>query len=75
MTAMKPLLLSATLLALGNAAFAQQFAGQVVTMIVNYSAGGPTDVEARVVAQHLPTLFKRQLHWDSRELCSPSFFV
>ena len=53
MTAMKPLLLSAILLALGNAAFAQQFAGQAVTMIVNYSAGGPTDVEARVVAQHL----------------------
>lgn len=23
-------------------------------MIVNYTAGGPTDVEARVVAQHLP---------------------
>ena len=56
MTAMKPLpgLFSALLLMLGNAAFAQQFAGQVVTMIVNYSAGGPTDVEARVVAQHLP---------------------
>ncbi len=35
-----------------SAAFGQQFSG-VVTMIVNYTAGGPTDVEARVVAQHL----------------------
>ena len=42
------------LLSLGNAAFAQQFSGQVVTMIVNFSAGGPTDVEARLAARHLP---------------------
>jgi len=56
MSAMKPLLglLSAILLAAGNAAFAQQFAGQTVTMIVNYSSGGPTDVDARIVARHLP---------------------
>ena len=46
-------LLAATLLAVGNAAFAQQFS-EVVTMIVNYSAGGPTDIEARIVARHLP---------------------
>ena len=37
-----------------NTAFAQQFSGQVVTMIVNYGAGGPTDIEARIVAKHLP---------------------
>ena len=49
MSAMKPLLLSAILLALGNAAFGQQFAGQNITMIVNFSAGGPTDVEGRVI--------------------------
>lgn len=56
MPATKPLLglLSAVLITIGSPAFAQQFSGQVVTMIVNYSAGGPTDVEARVVAQHLP---------------------
>src|SRR5512134_35148 len=54
--ATKPLLglVFATLLAAGNAAFAQQFAGQVVTMIVNYTAGGPTDIEARIAARHLP---------------------
>ena len=56
MSAMKPLLglLSAILLAAGNAAFAQQFTGQTVTMIVNFTAGGPTDIEARIVARHLP---------------------
>ena len=42
------------LLALGNAAVAQQFSGRVVTLIVNYAAGGPTDIEARIVARHLP---------------------
>jgi len=56
MTAMKFVsgLFAALLLALGNAAYAQQFSGQVVTMIVNYTAGGPTDIEARIVARHLP---------------------
>jgi tripartite-type tricarboxylate transporter receptor subunit TctC len=44
----------AVLLTGGSAAFAQQFSGQPATMIVNYSAGGPTDIEARIVARHLP---------------------
>ena len=35
-------------------AFAQQFAGQTVTVIVNFTAGGPTDIEARIFARHLP---------------------
>ncbi|MBI2317932.1 MAG: hypothetical protein HYU75_13305 [Betaproteobacteria bacterium] len=47
-------LFSALLLALAGTAFAQQFAGQTVTMIVNYPAGGPTDIEARILARHLP---------------------
>ncbi|MBI4291092.1 MAG: hypothetical protein HY661_06415 [Betaproteobacteria bacterium] len=47
-------LLFALLLAAGNAALAQQFSGQVVTMIINYPAGGPTDIEGRIVAKHLP---------------------
>ena len=59
MTAMKFVcgLLAALPLALltwGNAAFAQQFSGRVVTMIVNYTAGGPTDIEARLIARYLP---------------------
>jgi len=56
MQAMKPIvgLFFAIVLAIGNAAFAQQFSGQTVTMIVNNPAGGPTDIEARIVAKHLP---------------------
>jgi tripartite-type tricarboxylate transporter receptor subunit TctC len=47
-------LLTALSLVLSNAAIAQQFAGRPVTMIVNYTAGGPTDIDARLVARHLP---------------------
>lgn len=58
MPSIKPVLRSGLvcgiLLATANAALAQQFAGQTVNVIVNFSAGGPTDVEARVVARHLP---------------------
>ena len=56
MTAMKFVcrLLAVIPLALGNASVAQQFAGQNITMIVNYSPGGPTDIDARIVARHLP---------------------
>jgi hypothetical protein len=34
---------------------AQFYKGKTVTMIVNYPAGGPTDLEGRIVAQHLPS--------------------
>ncbi len=47
-------LFGTALLAVAGTACAQQFAGQNVNVIVNFSAGGPTDVEARVVARHLP---------------------
>ena len=33
---------------------AQFYKGKTITMIVNYAAGGPTDIEGRIVAQHLP---------------------
>ena len=33
---------------------AQYYKGKTITMIVNYPAGGPTDIEGRVVAQYLP---------------------
>ena len=36
------------------AALAQQYKGKTITMIVNYPAGGPADIEGRIVAQHLP---------------------
>ncbi|MFL6799174.1 MAG: Bug family tripartite tricarboxylate transporter substrate binding protein [Xanthobacteraceae bacterium] len=38
----------------GNPTFAQLYKGKTVTMIVNYPAGGPTDIEGRIIAQHLP---------------------
>lgn len=34
-------------------AAAQFYKGRTVTMIVNYPAGGPADIEARIVARHL----------------------
>jgi tripartite-type tricarboxylate transporter receptor subunit TctC len=38
-----------------NAAEAQQpfYAGKQITILVNYDAGGPTDIEARLLSQHL----------------------
>jgi hypothetical protein len=35
-------------------ASAQYYKGKTITMIVNYPPGGPTDIEGRIVAQHLP---------------------
>jgi hypothetical protein len=35
-------------------ACAQYYKGRTITMIVNYPPGGPTDIEGRIVAQHLP---------------------
>ena len=46
--------LMAFAIALPGAAQAQHYKGKTITMIVNYAAGGPTDIEARIVAQHLP---------------------
>jgi hypothetical protein len=37
-----------------DGAQAQFYKGKTITMIVNYPAGGPTDLEGRIVAQHLP---------------------
>lgn len=42
------------LTAFAENAEAQFYRGRTVTLIVNYPAGGPTDIEARIVAQHLP---------------------
>jgi hypothetical protein len=43
-----------TLAAVPGNAEAQYYKGKTITMIVNYPAGGPSDLEARIVAQHLP---------------------
>ncbi len=42
------------LTAASDTALAQFYRGKTVTMIVNYPPGGPTDIEGRIVAQHLP---------------------
>jgi tripartite-type tricarboxylate transporter receptor subunit TctC len=44
----------AILFVLASVAAAQQFTGQTVTIVVNFPAGGPSDIEARVMARHLP---------------------
>src|SRR5438067_12219682 len=41
--------------ALSQSAFAQFYKGKTITMIINYPAGGPSDIEGRIVAQHLPS--------------------
>src|SRR5437588_6210592 len=48
------LLVALTALAVADGAQAQFYKGKTITMIVNYPAGGPTDIEGRIVAQHLP---------------------
>jgi hypothetical protein len=39
---------------LSHGAFAQFYKDKTITMIVNYPPGGPTDIEGRIVALHLP---------------------
>ena len=36
-----------------GSAVAQMYKGKTVTMIINYPAGGPTDIEGRIIAHHL----------------------
>ena len=43
---------AAALLCAGPAS-AQFYKGKRLTMLINYGAGGPTDIEGRIVAQHL----------------------
>jgi tripartite-type tricarboxylate transporter receptor subunit TctC len=40
--------------AFSQSAFAQFYKGKTITMVINYPAGGPSDIEGRIVAQHLP---------------------
>ena len=51
----KALLIAGALAAaFSQSALAQFYKGKTITMIVNYPAGGPSDIEGRIVAQHLP---------------------
>jgi tripartite-type tricarboxylate transporter receptor subunit TctC len=48
----------AMLVAATGAAHAQEFTGRQVNVIVNFSPGGPTDLEARIFAEYLPRFLK-----------------
>jgi hypothetical protein len=48
------LIVAAALAVFAGTAHAQVYKGKTVTMIINYPAGGPTDIEGRIIAQHLP---------------------
>src|SRR5258707_1929466 len=50
------LLVALSALLFPDGAHAQFYKGKTLTMIINYPAGGPSDIEARIVAQHLPAL-------------------
>jgi tripartite-type tricarboxylate transporter receptor subunit TctC len=55
----KQILSAASMLAIATTfgcdpALAQPYKGKTVTMIINYPAGGPNDIEGRIIAQHLP---------------------
>ncbi len=43
-----------TILFAAGPAAAQSFSGKTIIEIVNYPPGGPTDIEGRIVAKHLP---------------------
>ncbi len=45
--------LVALVAAIPGPAMSQFYKGKTVTMIINYPAGGPTDIEGRIIAQHL----------------------
>jgi tripartite-type tricarboxylate transporter receptor subunit TctC len=44
----------ALLVASQTIAIAQQFSGQPLTILVNYPPGGPADIDARIIARHIP---------------------
>jgi tripartite-type tricarboxylate transporter receptor subunit TctC len=48
------LLLAVLIVGFSQSAFAQFYKGKTITMIINYPAGGPSDIEGRIVAHHLP---------------------
>jgi tripartite-type tricarboxylate transporter receptor subunit TctC len=48
------LLMAVLMIGFSPSAFAQFYKGKTITMIINYPAGGPSDIEGRIVAQHLP---------------------
>lgn len=61
-TLTKRTLLAATAsVLLGQAAFAQSYPDKPITMIIPFSAGGPTDTVGRIFAQSMTTFLKQQV--------------
>ncbi|UPJ53175.1 tripartite tricarboxylate transporter substrate binding protein BugD [Bradyrhizobium sp. 200] len=59
---MRKIILAAfTLLALGGAAVAQNFPSRPITIIVPFSAGGPSDAMARILAERMKVTLGEQL--------------
>src|SRR5262245_64808605 len=54
---MKRFLLGALLFCVAGAALAQSFPNKPVRLVVGFSAGGPTDVIARILAQDMTASF------------------
>lgn len=48
-------------LALGTPSFAEEYPSKVITMIIPFAAGGPTDTVGRLVAQSMGELLKTQV--------------
>ncbi|MGL4728189.1 MAG: tripartite tricarboxylate transporter substrate-binding protein [Bosea sp. (in: a-proteobacteria)] len=53
--------LAAAAVALPGAAFAQAFPNKPITMIVPFAAGGPTDIIARIVGEHMSKTLGQQI--------------
>jgi len=56
------LIVALALAVFAGTAHAQFYKGKTVTMIINYPAGGPTDIEGRIIAQHLPRTLGQTEH-------------
>lgn len=53
--------LCALVIAASAAAYAQQYPSKVITLVVPYAAGGPTDTVARLVANSMGATLKQQM--------------
>jgi tripartite-type tricarboxylate transporter receptor subunit TctC len=60
-TMTRRLLLAATATLMSTAAFAQAYPNKQITMIVPFAAGGPTDIIARIVGEHMSKTLGQQI--------------
>ena len=58
---MKRILIAATAAILATGALAQSYPARPVTMIVPFAAGGPTDIIARIVTEHMTRTLGQQI--------------